>query len=86
MLRPLAPAGKRGAGYPRRVTLPSEDRERLLLALRDVDLAGFCGQLRAVLAAHGEVAGAAQALRVRESSLRAWILADPSLVADLDLE
>ena len=67
------------------MTLPSEDRERLLLALRDVDPAGFRDQVRAVLAAHGEVAGAAQALRIREASLRAWLRADPTIAAGLAL-
>lgn len=86
MLRPLAATGKRAAGYAHRVTLPSEDRERLLLALRDVDPAGFRGQVRAVLAAHGQLASAAQALRIPEPSLRAWLLADPSLAAGLELE
>lgn len=68
------------------MTLPSEDRERLLLALRDVDPAGFRGQVRSVLAAHGQLASAAQALRVPEASLRAWLLADPTLAAGLELD
>jgi len=67
------------------MTLPSEDRERLLLALRSVDPADFRGQLRAVLAAHGELLGAALALRVREASLRAWLADDPSIAAGLTL-
>lgn len=65
--------------------LPSEDRERLLLALRDVDPAGFRDQLRPVLAAHGDITGAAEALRIRESSLRAWLRADPTIAAGLAL-
>lgn len=68
------------------MTLPSEDRERLLLALRDVDPAGFRSQLRAVLTAHGELTSAAQALRVHPASLRAWLHADPTITAGLELD
>lgn len=83
--RPYQQVAGTHTSYPRRVTLPSEDRERLLLALRRVDPAGFRSQLRAVLAAHGELVGAALALRVREASLRAWLADDPSIAAGLEL-
>lgn len=65
------------------VTLPSEDRARLLSALRRVDPAGFRGQVRAVLIAHGDVDAAAEALRVAGAVLRGWIDHDASLVAGI---
>lgn len=68
------------------MTLPSEDRERLLLALRRVDPSGFRDQLRAVLLAHEAVDAAAQALRVAPRTLAAWIAADPSITAGLQLD
>ncbi len=68
------------------MTLPSEDRERLLAALRRVDPAEFRAQIRAVLAAHGEVGGAARALRIGERTLAAWLAADPAIAAGLELE
>lgn len=68
------------------VTLPSEDRERLLAALRRVDPAEFRAQIRAVLAAHGELTGTARALRIAEPTLVAWLAADPSIAAGLELE
>jgi transposase-like protein len=61
------------------VTLPAEDRERLLAALRRVDPAGFRAEVRAVLTAHEEVAAAARALGVAEATLRRWLAADPTL-------
>jgi len=67
------------------MTLPSEDRERLLLALRRVDPRGFHDQLRAVLLAHEAVTSAARALRVAPRTLAAWIADDPSIAADLQL-
>lgn len=67
------------------MTLPSEDRERLLLTLRRVDPAAFRAQVRAVLAAHGEVTGAALALRVAPERLAAWIAEDAGLAAGLEL-
>lgn len=69
-----------------RMTLPSEDRERLLLALRRVDPSGFREQVRAVLLAHEALTSAARALRVAPPTLAAWIAADPSLAADLQLD
>jgi len=66
------------------MTLPSEDRERLLAALRRVDPTQFRAQLRAVLAAHGELTGSARALGVAAPTLERWIAADPSLIAGLD--
>jgi hypothetical protein len=68
------------------MTLPAEDRERLLLALRRVDPSGFRGQLRAVLLAHEAVTSAARALGVAPHSLAAWLAADPTIAADLRLE
>jgi hypothetical protein len=68
------------------MTLPSEDRERLLLALRRVDPSGFRDQLRAVLLAHEAITGAARALRVAPDTLAAWIAADPSIAAGLQLD
>ncbi len=65
------------------MTLPSEDRERLLLALRRVDPSGFRDQLRAVLLAHEAITSAARALRVAPQTLAAWIAADPTIAADL---
>jgi hypothetical protein len=70
----------------RAMTLPSEDRERLLLALRRVDPSGFREQVRAVLLAHEALTSAARALRVPPPTLAAWIAADPSLAADLQLD
>lgn len=67
------------------MTLPSEDRERLLVALRRVDPAAFRAEVRAVLAAHGEVTGAALALRIAPPTLAAWIADDPALAAGLEL-
>ncbi len=67
------------------MTLPSEDRERLLATLRRVDPADFRAQVRAVLAAHGELTGSAHALRIPLPTLEAWVAADPSLAAGLDL-
>ena len=66
------------------MTLPSEDRARLLTALRSVDPDGFRGQVRAVLIAHGDVDAAAEALRIAAAVLRGWIDHDPSLVAGID--
>ena len=68
------------------MTLPSEDRERLLVALRRVDPAEFRAQVRAVLAAYGEVEAAATALRIAPPTLAAWIADDPALTAGLELE
>lgn len=68
------------------MTLPAEDRERLLLALRRVDPAGFRGQLRAVLLAHEAVASAARALGVAPETLAGWLAADPAIAADLQLD
>ncbi len=68
------------------MTLPSEDRARLLTVLRRVDPAAFRAELRPVLAAHGEVVASARALRVAEAELRAWIAADPALAAGLELD
>jgi len=68
------------------MTLPSEDRERLLLALRRVDPDEFRRQLRAVLLAHEAVTSAARALRVPPQTLADWLAADPSIAADLQLE
>ena len=68
------------------MTLPSEDRERLLVALRRVDPAEFRAQVRAVLAAYGEVTGAATALRIASPTLAAWIAEDPALAAGLELD
>ncbi|HEY0135195.1 MAG TPA: hypothetical protein VGB85_14000, partial [Nannocystis sp.] len=68
------------------VTLPSEDRERLLDTLRRVDPGEFRAQVRAVLAAYGDVTGSARALRIAAPTLARWIASDPSLAAGLDLE
>lgn len=68
------------------MTLPSEDRERLLVALRRADPPAFRSQVRAVLVAHGSVVDAARALRVREAALRRWIDDDAALVAGVTLE
>lgn len=68
------------------MTLPAEDRERLLLALRRVDPSGFRGQLRAVLLAHEAMTSAARALGVAPQTLAAWLAADPTIAADLRLE
>jgi hypothetical protein len=68
------------------VTLPSEDRERLLERLRRVDLQAFRGEVRAVLIAYGDVAAAASALRVAATTLEKWIDRDASLVAGVELE
>lgn len=67
------------------MTLPSEDRERLLTRLRRVDPAAFRGQVRAVLSAYGEVDAAATALRVASATLRGWIDGDRSLVDGITL-
>lgn len=67
------------------VSLPSEDRERLLVALRRVDPDQFRAQVRAVLAAYGELTGSARALGVAGPTLTRWIAADPSLAAGLEL-
>lgn len=67
------------------MTLPSEDRERLLLALRRVDPPGFRAQLRAVLLAHEAITSAAMALRVAPRTLAAWLADDPSIAAGLQL-
>jgi len=67
------------------VTLPSEDRERLLETLRRVDPAGFRGEVRAVLIAYGDVEAAATALRVATATLQRWIDRDDSLVAGVEL-
>jgi hypothetical protein len=67
------------------MTLPSEDRERLLLALRRVDPPGFRDQLRAVLLAHEAITSAARALRIAPETLTAWLAADPTIAADLQL-
>lgn len=67
------------------MTLPSEDRKRLLLALRRVDPASFRREVRAVLVAHEALGAAAQALRVDPRTLAAWIAADPQLAAGLEL-
>lgn len=67
------------------VTLPSEDRERLLLALRRVDPAAFRRELRTVLLAHEALDGAARALHVAPSALAAWLAADPQIAAGIDL-
>ena len=68
------------------MTLPAEDRERLLLALRRVDPAGFRDQLRAVLQAHEAVTSAALALRIAPKTLAEWIAADPAIALGLTLE
>ncbi|MBA3549920.1 MAG: hypothetical protein H0T76_25870 [Nannocystis sp.] len=68
------------------MTLPAEDRERLLIALRQVDPAGFRGQLRAVLVAHEAVTSAARALGVSPQTLAAWIAEDPAIALGLCLE
>lgn len=68
------------------MTLPSEDRERLLEQLRRVDPVGFRGEVRAVLIAYGDVVAAASALRVATTTLQRWIDRDPSLVAGVELE
>lgn len=68
------------------MTLPSEDRERLLVALRRADPEAFRGQVRAVLVAYASVDDAAVALRVRVEALRAWIERDASLIAGVTLE
>lgn len=68
------------------MTLPSEDRGRLLTQLRRVDPVAFRDQVRAVLIAYGEVAAAATALRVAPATLRAWIERDASLLAGVTLE
>lgn len=68
------------------MTLPSEDRERLLETLRRVDPAAFRGEVRAVLIAYGDVAAAASALRVATATLRRWIDRDGSLAVGVDLE
>ena len=68
-----------------RVSLPSEDRERLLAALRRVDPGEFRAQVRAVLAAYGELTGSARALGVAAPTLARWIAADPLLAAGLEL-
>ena len=65
------------------MTLPSEDRERLLLTLRRVDPSGFRDQLRAVLLAHEAITSAALALRIAPKTLAAWIAADPSIIAGM---
>lgn len=67
------------------MTLPSEDRERLLLALRRVDPNAFRREVRAVLVAQEALGAAAQALRVDARTLAAWIAADPRLAAGLEL-
>jgi len=67
------------------VTLPSEDRERLLEKLRRVDPVAFRGEVRAVLIAYGDVAAAASALRVATATMRGWIDGDASLVAGVEL-
>lgn len=79
------PCERRGV-YAGSMTLPSEDRERLLERLRRVDPPAFRGQVRAVLAAHGTIDGAAEALRIRGRSLRGWIAGDGSLVAGIELD
>lgn len=68
------------------MTLPAEDRERLLIALRQVDPSSFRGQLRAVLVAHEAVTSAARALGVAPQTLAAWIADDPAIAAGLQLE
>lgn len=68
------------------MTLPAEDRERLLLALRRVDPDEFRRQVRAVLLAHEAITSAAQALGVPPPTLADWIAADPAIAADLQLE
>jgi len=68
------------------MTLPAEDRERLLLALRRVDPAGFRAQIRAVLLAHEAVGSAARALGLAPETLAAWLAADPTIAADLPLD
>ncbi len=68
------------------MTLPSEDRERLLEQLRRVDPVAFRGEVRAVLIAYGDVVAAASALRVATTTLQRWIDRDPSLVAGVELE
>jgi len=67
------------------MTLPSEDRERLLLALRRVDPSGFRDQLRAVLLAH-EAIQAARVCGATRRARAAWIAADPTIAADLQLD
>lgn len=69
-----------------RMTLPSEDRERLLASLRRVDPAAFRGEVRAVLSAYGDVEAAASALRIAAATLRGWIEEDASLVAGIEFE
>ena len=69
-----------------RVTMPSEDRARLLEVLRRVDPGGFHTQVRSVLAAHGALTDSAHALRITPSTLARWIADDPSLGAGLDLD
>lgn len=68
------------------MTLPSEDRERLLASLRGVDPAAFRGEVRAVLIAYGDVEAAASALRIATATLRGWIADDASLVAGVEFE
>jgi 3-methyladenine DNA glycosylase/8-oxoguanine DNA glycosylase len=68
------------------MTLPSEPRERLLLALRRADPDAFRREVRAVLAAQLSTSAAARALGLAEATLRAAIADDPGLARGLDLD
>jgi hypothetical protein len=68
------------------VTLPSEDRERLLARLRRVDPVAFRSEVRGVLVAYGSIASAAIALRVAQATLQRWVDHDASLLAGVTLD
>jgi hypothetical protein len=68
------------------VTLPSEDRERLLTTLQRVDPKAFHSEVRSVLLAHANIASAAESLRIPTSTLQRWIDRDATLIADIDLD
>lgn len=68
------------------MTLPSEPRERLLLALRRTDPDAFRREVRPVLAAHGGVVAAARALGLSEATLRRLLADDPALARGLELD
>lgn len=68
------------------MTLPSESRERLLLALRRADPDAFRREVRAVLLAQASTSAAARALGLAETTLRALIADDPQLARGLELD